>query len=146
MKKKIFYYKSPAILCRAFVFLYKPITMYEHKKQPLAPKEVFYQRIWKNLLMAIFILLISLGIGIIGYQLTIPEFDIYDSLLNASMILSGMGPIIDAKITLTNTAKVFASCYALFSGIAFISTVGILIAPVAHRFFHRLHIEDNKSN
>jgi hypothetical protein len=120
--------------------------MYEHKKQPLAPKKVFYQRIWKNLLVAVFILLTSLGIGIIGYQLTIPEFDIYDSLLNASMILSGMGPIIDAKITLSNTAKVFASCYALFSGIAFISTVGILIAPVAHRFFHRLHIEDNNSN
>jgi hypothetical protein len=120
--------------------------MYEHKRQPLAPKKVFYRRIWKNLLMAGLILLFSLGIGIMGYKLTVPEFDWYDSLLNASMILSGMGPVIDAKIVLTNTAKVFASCYALFSGIAFISTVGILIAPIAHRFFHRLHIEDNSTN
>lgn len=79
-----------------------------------------------------------------GYKLTIPEFDWYDSLLNASMILSGMGPVIDGKIMLTNQAKVFASLYALFSGVAFISTIGILIAPIAHRFFHRLHLEDNE--
>jgi len=79
-----------------------------------------------------------------GYKLTIPEFDWYDSLLNASMILSGMGPVIDAKIVLSNKAKVFASLYALFSGVAFISTIGILIAPIAHRFFHRLHLEDTE--
>ncbi len=80
--------------------------------------------------------------GVIGYKLTIPEFDWYDSLLNASMILSGMGPIIDANIILTKTAKVFASCYALFSGVTFISTIGILIAPIAHRFFHKINLED----
>ena len=85
---------------------------------------------------------VCLLIGIVGYKLTIPQFDWYDSLLNAYMILSGMGPVIDANIVLTNKAKVFASLYALFSGVAFISTIGILIAPIAHRFFHRLHIED----
>lgn len=85
---------------------------------------------------------VCLLIGVVGYKLTIPQFDWYDSLLNASMILSGMGPVIDANIVLTNKAKVFASLYALFSGVAFISTIGILIAPIAHRFFHRLHIED----
>jgi hypothetical protein len=58
------------------------------------------------------------------------------------MILSGMGPIIDANIHLTNAAKVFASMYALFSGVAFISTIGLIIAPVAHRFFHKLHLEE----
>jgi hypothetical protein len=116
--------------------------MYEHKRQPLAPKKIFYQRIWKNLLLAGLLLLFSLSIGIIGYKLSVPEFDWYDSLLNASMILSGMGPVTDAKITLSNTAKVFASCYALFSGVTFITTIGILIAPVAHRFFHKLNLED----
>lgn len=84
-----------------------------------------------------------LFIGIIGYQLTIPEFTWYDSLLNASMILSGMGPVIDNSIHLSNTAKVFASVYALFSGITFISTIGIIIAPIAHRFFHKLHLEED---
>ena len=91
-------------------------------------------------------MLSCLMLGVLGYKLTIPEMDWYDSLLNASMILSGMGPMIDPDIKLTNTAKVFASVYALFSGVAFITTIGILIAPMAHRFFHRLHIEDDSFN
>lgn len=116
--------------------------MYESKNEPLAPTAVYYKRLWKNFLFATLILAISLVIGIIGYKMTVPEFDFYDSLLNASMILSGMGPIIDAKIVLTNGAKVFASVYALFSGVTFISTIGILSAPIAHRFFHRLNLDD----
>ena len=116
--------------------------MHEDKRQKLAPKEVYYRRLWKNLFFSVFILLSSLIIGIVGYKMTVPEFDWYDSLLNASMILSGMGPVIDNKIILTNTAKVFASCYALFSGVTFISTIGILLAPIAHRFFHKLNLDD----
>lgn len=116
--------------------------MYEHKRQPLASKSVFYKRLWKNFVFSTFILLVCLLIGIVGYKTTVPEFDWYDSLLNASMILSGMGPVIDANIVLTPAAKVFASLYALFSGVAFISTIGILISPIAHRFFHKLHLED----
>ncbi len=116
--------------------------MLQRKKQKLAPVHVFYKRIWKNALFGIIIMAICLIIGVLGYKLSIPEMDWYDSLLNASMILSGMGPIIDPSITLTKPAKVFASVYALFSGVAFISTIGILIAPIAHRFFHKLHIED----
>ena len=110
----------------------------------MAPKKVFYQRLWYNAIFGSSIMLVCLLIGIMGYKLTIPEFDWYDSLLNASMILSGMGPVIDANIVLSKTAKVFASLYALFSGVAFISTIGILIAPIAHRFFHRLHLEDTE--
>jgi hypothetical protein len=72
--------------------------------------------------------------------------DWYDSLLNASMILGGMGPMIDPAVCLTKNAKVFASLYALFSGIAFIGTIGILVAPVAHRFFHKFHIEETSGN
>jgi hypothetical protein len=117
--------------------------MYEHKRQPLATKETYLRRIQKNIFFATGILLASLTIGIIGYKLTVPQFDWYDSLLNASMILSGMGPIIDNSIVLTKTAKVFASIYALFSGVTFISTIGIVLSPVIHRFFHKLHLEDN---
>ena len=113
-----------------------------HKKQIMPPVKVFYRRLWKNAIVGFFIMAVCLFIGVLGYKLTIPELDWYDSLLNASMILSGMGPMIDPSIVLTKTAKVFASMYALFSGVAFISTIGILIAPIAHRFFHKLHVED----
>ena len=116
--------------------------MYEHKKQPLANTKKYYNRLWSNTLFSLLILSICLVIGIVGNKITIPEFDWYDSLLNASMILGGMGPIIDSNIQLTKTAKVFASVYALFSGVAFISTIGLMLAPVAHRFFHKLHLEE----
>jgi len=116
--------------------------MYENKKQKLAPVAVYYKRIRKSLFIALCILVVCLFMGALGYKLSIPEFDWYDSFLNASMILSGMGPVFDPKIVLTNTAKVFATAYALFSGIAFLSTFSLLIAPVVHRFFHKIHIED----
>ncbi len=119
--------------------------MSTHKKPQLAPLTVYYKRLWKNAFFGLAIMLLCLTIGIIGYKVTVPEFDWYDSLLNAAMILSGMGPVFDANIVLTKSAKVFASLYALFSGVAFISTIGILIAPIAHRFFHKLHLEDNTS-
>jgi hypothetical protein len=120
--------------------------MTTHKKSKLAPVKVYYRRLWKNAFFGTAIMFICLLIGILGYKFTIPELDWYDSLLNASMILSGMGPMIDAKIVLTKEAKVFASLYALFSGVAFISTIGILIAPIAHRFFHKLHLEDSSDD
>ena len=116
--------------------------MIERKKQKLIPKTVFYRRLWTNATVGFCIMAVCLLIGVFGYKLTIPKMGWFDCLLNASMILSGMGPMIPPEITLTNTAKVFASLYALFSGVAFISTIGILIAPIAHRFFHKLHIED----
>ena len=116
--------------------------MYENKKEKLAPLKLFYARLWKNTLFAFGLIVVCLLIGVAGYKITIPEFDWYDSLLNASMILSGMGPVIDANIVLTKAAKVFASIYALFSGVAFLSIISILIAPVVHRFFHKLHLQD----
>lgn len=115
---------------------------YEHKTQPLATKKKFYKRLWTNTTFSLVVLSVCLLIGVLGYKFTIPEFDWYDSLLNASMILSGMGPVIDGNIHLTPGAKVFASLYALFSGIAFISTIGLILAPVVHRFFHQLHLQE----
>ncbi len=108
----------------------------------LAAKHVFYKRLWSNAIVGSLIMFVCLVIGIVGYKLTIPTFGWGDSLLNASMILSGMGPVFPGNIALSKTAKVFASLYALFSGVAFISTIGILIAPIAHRFFHKLHLQD----
>jgi len=117
--------------------------MYENKKQALAPTCIFYQRIRNNVLSASLIIIVSLSIGVFGYKLTVSEFDWYDSLLNASMILSGMGPVLVSTIKLTIAAKLFASFYALFSGITFLSTFGILITPILHRFFHKLHLDES---
>lgn len=110
---------------------------FEHKSQPLLPKRLFLRRILWNALFAGIILSICLLIGIFGYHFWGPMSWI-DSLHNASMILSGMGPVVEIK---TNIGKFFSSFYALFSGVAFITNIGILIAPIAHRFFHKLHLE-----
>ena len=111
---------------------------FEHKSQPLASRGVFYKRLSWNALLAGGILSICLLIGIIGYRYGGPMSWI-DALHNASMILSGMGPVVEIK---TFCGKLFSSFYALFSGVAFITNIGILIAPIVHRFFHRLHLEE----
>ena len=76
-------------------------------------------------------------LGILGYHYT-ADISWIDSLHNASMILSGMGPVVEIK---TVSGKLFSSFYALFSGVAFITNIGILLAPAAHRIFHKLHAE-----
>jgi len=113
---------------------------YENKKSKLAPLNVYYKRLLNTFLVALLLLSICLGIGIAGYMLVV-HLGFYDALYNASMILSGMGPLDIPGIT--NSGKVFASAYALFSGVAFISIFGLLVTPVAHRFFHKLHVEDD---
>lgn len=113
--------------------------MYEHKKQPLASKQVYYGRIAKNIFFATFFMLVCLLIGVLGYHY-IAEFQWIDSLLNASMILSGMGPVGDIK---SDSGKVFASVYALFSGVAFITNIGFLLSPAIHRMFHSLHLDSS---
>ncbi len=115
--------------------------MYEHKSAPLASRAVFLSRIAKNLMIATLVLLVCLGIGILGYHF-IALFSWVDSLLNASMILSGMGPVGDFK---NDIGKVFASIYALFSGVAFITNIGFLLAPAIHRLMHSLHLEDRSN-
>jgi hypothetical protein len=82
-------------------------------------------------------LVLSLGIGMAGYHYT-EGFSWIDSFANAAMILSGMGPL--APLTTFN-GKLFAGCYALFSGLAFISAIGVGLAPIVHRLFHRFHLE-----
>ena len=111
--------------------------MYEHRTKPLLPKSKFYVRIFVHLLGAVSIVIISLFIGIIGYHYT-ENLSLLDSLLNASMILGGMGPISDLH---TAGGKIFASAYALFSGIIFLIIIGLLFAPFFHRFLHKFHID-----
>jgi hypothetical protein len=111
--------------------------MYEHRSQPLLPRHLYLRRIVRHALLALAVIFVSLFIGIAGYHIT-EGLPWLDSLLNASMILGGMGPVNELH---TNGGKIFASFYALFSGVVFLVTAAVLIAPVAHRFLHRLHLE-----
>lgn len=112
--------------------------MYEHKKQPLASKAVYQKRILKNVVFTLGVLVVCLLIGVFGYHY-LANIEWLDSLHNASMILSGMGPVVEIK---TNAGKWFSSFYALFSGVAFITNISLVLAPIAHRFFHKLHLEE----
>lgn len=114
------------------------IFNYEHKKHALLPRHLFIQRMIWNGVFATGILLLCLLMGILGYHYWGP-MDWIDALHNASMILSGMGPVVEIK---TVAGKIFSSFYALFSGVAFITNIGVLISPMAHRFFHKLHLEE----
>ena len=114
--------------------------MYEHHHQPLASRKVFARRLMRNGLIGLTLLAVSLVIGILGYHY-LESLSWIDSLLNASMILGGMGPVTPIK---TNAGKIFASFYALYSGVVLLASVGVLAAPIFHRFLHRFHLADGK--
>ncbi len=118
----------------------RPLLHFESKHQPLLSPQKFRHRLLTNVLTGLFILVIFLSIGVLGYHATC-GFSWIDSLLNASMILSGMGPTSSIP---TNTGKWFASLYALVSGVVFITTISIVLAPVVHRVFHRFHLEEEE--
>lgn len=111
--------------------------MFEHHTQPLATQAEFAQRMLRYSLVTTGIILFSLVIGMVGYHY-LESLSWIDSLLNASMILGGMGPVNTLQ---TNAGKIFASFYALYSGIILLASVGVLATPVFHRFMHRFHLE-----
>ena len=112
--------------------------MYEHrKKRPLNSSE-FARRIAIHLLVSLGVIAIALGIGVLGYHF-LGGFAWTDALLNASMILGGMGPVDPLQ---SDAAKYFASFYALFSGLAFIGIMVLMITPFVHRILHRFHREE----
>lgn len=114
--------------------------MYEHRREPLADKTTYYRRIIRNILLAVVILAVCLLIGVIGYHYT-AGMPWIDALHNASMILSGMG-LVDVDKVSTDGGKLFSSFYALFSGVVFITNIGIILAPAVHRLLHRLHMPE----
>src|ERR1700677_1425151 len=114
--------------------------MYENQFNSLLPKQEFYARMAKHVLMGLGLVAISLGIGILGYH-AFENMSWIDAFVNAAMILSGMGPVTELK---TDGGKLFAGCYALFSGLAFIVMVGVILAPAIHRALHKFHLEDTK--
>ena len=112
--------------------------MYEHRKRSLLAWPAFIRRALRHLAVALGIVFVAVAIGTIGYHLT-GSLGWLDAFLNASMILSGEGPVDRLN---TDAGKLFAALYALFSGIVFISVTGVIAAPWVHRLFHWVHLED----
>ena len=112
-------------------------NMFEQRKKPLLPRRAFYLRLARSLALALTVVLGSLGIGMAGYH-GFEGLSWLDAFLNAAMILSGMGPVAPIQ---TPAGKLFAGCYALFSGLALITTLAVIIAPLFHRFLHKFHLE-----
>jgi len=117
--------------------------MYENKTEPLASTIDYYKRIAGNAFRISFLLFLMLLIGTIGYHCATRPFTTWlDAFHNASMILSGMGPVVTSGFT--TGGKIFSSLYALFSGIVFVGAMWYIFAPGIHRIFHKLHLEQHK--
>ncbi len=113
--------------------------MYETRHARPLSRRAFAIRLAYHGLVSLAIITFALGVGVVGYHM-LGHLSWVDSLLNASMILGGMGPVDPLP---SDGAKVFASFYALFSGLAFIGITAILLAPVVHRVLHRFHMDDS---
>ena len=110
---------------------------FEHRAQPVIPPHQFIIRLAHSGIIALALIAISLFIGMAGYH-NFEGLSWIDAFLNASMLLGGMGPV-DTPVTFDG--KLFAGLYALYCGLAVILVAGIILAPVAHRFLHRFHME-----
>jgi hypothetical protein len=113
------------------------VDMFEPRKKPLLPRPAFYVRVVRSMALALGIVLASLGIGMAGYHV-FENLSWLDAFLNAAMILSGMGPVAPIQ---TAAGKLFAGCYALFSGLALLTTLAVVFAPLFHRFLHKFHLD-----
>ena len=110
---------------------------YEPRKQPLASRRHFARRLALSFAAAALIIGLSLFGGMLGYAY-LEGMSWLDAFLNAAMILGGMGPVDPLK---TSAGKLFAGCYALYSGLIVLVTAGIVLAPIAHRILHRFHVD-----
>ena len=113
---------------------------FESRNEQLAPFRIFLGRLGFSVLVAAVIVFAALLIGILGYHY-VAKLHWIDALLDASMILTGMGPV----NPMTDTpAKLFASAYALFSGVVFLSSMALILAPAFHRLIHKFHLGDEE--
>ena len=115
---------------------------FEHRRQKVADYPTFFIRVGRFALLASVLIILSLGIGVIGYH-TAAGLSWLDSLYMASMILTGMGPVVEMT---TEAAKLFSSFYALYSGVAFLSVTAVFLAPIIHRLLHILHVESDSED
>ena len=113
--------------------------MLERRHERLLSTRQFARRAARFAVAAGLLIVSALGIGVAGYH-WIAGFSLIDALLNASMILTGMGPVGELQST---AAKLFASAYALFSGLVFITAAGVLLTPLFHRVLHLFHVDES---
>jgi hypothetical protein len=113
---------------------------YEAKHEPVLPRRAFVRRLARNALSALFLAGVSLFGGMLGYH-GLEGMSWIDAFVNASMILSGMGPVSPLQ---SWGGKLFAGLYALYSGLMLIFITGIILAPIAHRVLHRFHVESER--
>ena len=109
---------------------------YEAPHHPLLTNKHFALRLLSHSAVAGLVVLASLALGMLGYM-AFEQMSVVDAFLNAAMILGGMGPV--KTLGLSEAGKVFAGCYALYSGLVLIAVMGILLAPVVHRVLHHFH-------
>ena len=112
---------------------------YEHRGEALLSRRQFLLRLAAHALFVFGLGGVSLFAGMAGYH-WLEGLSWLDSFLNAAMILGGMGPVNELP---NDGAKIFAGCYALYAGVIFIAAIGIMIAPIAHRILHRLHLDED---
>jgi hypothetical protein len=112
--------------------------MFETKSQRVIPAPNFARRVAWSVALSAAIAAFALAMGVAGFHY-IAEVPWIDALHNASMILGGMGPVVEMK---THAAKLFSSGYALFCGLVFISVVAVTLVPVLHRVLHKFHIDE----
>ncbi|HEV7923508.1 MAG TPA: hypothetical protein VGR02_22210 [Thermoanaerobaculia bacterium] len=116
------------------------LQLYERFGEPLLSRSAFLARAAWHFMLATAVILCALAIGIVGYH-TFDRLSWTDSLLNASMLLGGMGPVSPIVGT---PAKLFASFYALFAGLVFVTASGLILGPWLHRLIHHFHIGEEE--
>jgi hypothetical protein len=112
--------------------------MFEHHTDPLLSRHRFVLRVLGFVFLASVLVSVALGLGVLGYHY-LGGLSWIDALVNASMILGGMGPV---DPIVNDAGKLFASAYALFSGLLFVGAASLVIAPFVHRIMHALHVAD----
>lgn len=111
--------------------------MYESKSQPPITRSAFARRLALHLALAVALLVVSLVVGMLGYA-HFEQLSALDAFLNAAMLLGGMGPV---NAPVTSAGKLFAGLYALYAGLVFVVTAGLVLTPVVHRILHRFHAD-----
>jgi hypothetical protein len=111
----------------------------ERRGQPLAPRWLFFRRLAVNVAIALIVVLVSLGVGMVGYH-KLEGLDWLRSFGHAAMILGGMGPY---EEPINDWAKLFEGIYALYSGLLLVGVTGLILAPVLHRVMHQLNLPDD---
>ena len=114
--------------------------MYEPKTHAPIPRHRFVRRVLRHAVAAIALLVLSLALGIAGYEY-FEHLPWRDAFLNAAMLMGGMGPVDPPR---TDGGKVFAGLYALYAGLVFLVASGLVFAPVVHRVLHRFHWEQDR--